>query len=149
MADITQQIKSLISPSIQALGFELWGLVYVQQGRTAILRIFIDGPTGVNIDDCARVSRQCSSVLDVEAPIQSAYTLEVSSPGIDRQFFEPAQYARFVGQKLKVKLYQAFNERKQWVGLLLAATPENITMEFDGQPVVLAFSDIDRANILI
>ena len=88
-------------------------------------------------------------MLDVEAPIQSAYTLEVSSPGIDRQFFEPAQYARFIGQKLKVKLYQALNERKQWVGLLLAATPENITIEFDGQPVVLAFSDIDRASILI
>ena len=114
-----------------------------------MLRIFIDSPNGINIDDCARVSRQCSSVLDVEASIQSAYTLEVSSPGIDRQFFEPEQYSRFIGKMLKVKLYQPLQQRKQWVGLLLNATDENITLEFDGQPVVLAFSDIDRASILV
>ena len=149
MADITQRIKMVLTPSIQALGFELWGVVYVQQGRSSILRIFIDGPSGVSIDDCAHVSRQCSSVLDVEDVIHNAYTLEVSTPGIDRQFFEPAQYSRFIGQKLKVKLYQALNQRKQLVGVLLSANEESITLEFDGQPVVVAFGDIDRANILI
>ena len=149
MADITQKLKNLLTPTIQALGFELWGLVYVQQGRSSILRIFIDGPVGVTIDDCARASRQCSSVLDVEDTIVAAYTLEVSSPGMDRQFFEIAQYPRFIGQMLKIKLYQALNQRKQWVGKLLAATADTLTIEVDGQPVVLAFSDIDRANILV
>lgn len=148
MADIIQRLTASLTPTIQALGFELWGLSFRQNGKTGLLQIFIDGPQGVNIDDCARVSRQCSSVLDVESFIQSAYTLEVSSPGMDRQFFKAEQYSRYVGQEIRIKLHQAREARKQWRGPLLEATMDKLTIKVDGQAMVFELSDIDKANLV-
>lgn len=146
MADMVEKLKALLTPTIQALGFELWGLTYGSQGRASVLCIFVEGPNGVTIDDCARISRQCSSVLDVEALIHGSYTLEVSSPGMDRQFFEPEQYARYKGEIIKLKLHQARQQRKQFKGVLLEVSPDSVMIEVDGQPMVVAFQDIERGN---
>ena len=74
------ELQVLIAPAVEALGFELWGIDYVSQGRNTVLRIYIDSPNGINVDDCSKVSHQASGILEVEDPISSQYTLEVSSP---------------------------------------------------------------------
>src|SRR5210317_906283 len=87
MATKDQQIAELLESSVAALGFELWGVEYLSQGRHSTLRVYIDAEDGITVDDCARVSEQVGSVLDVEDPINGEYTLEVSSPGMDRLLF--------------------------------------------------------------
>jgi len=89
-----EALQAMLAPAVAAVGFELWGVEFFQQGRHSVLRLFIDGPEGVGVDDCARVSHQASGVLDVEDPIAGEYTLEVSSPGWDRPLFTLAHYAR-------------------------------------------------------
>ncbi len=99
MASKQEQLHTLIAPVVAALDCELWGLDFLTQGRYSTLRIYIDreGEEGVTLEDCERVSRQVSSVLDVEDPISSRYTLEVSSPGMDRPLFTPEHYGRYIG----------------------------------------------------
>ena len=98
MASKDQQIADMLEPTVTALGFELWGVEYIAQGRHSVVRIYIESPGGITVDDCASVSEQVSGVLDVEDPITGEYTLEVSSPGMDRLLFKLAQYAAYVGE---------------------------------------------------
>jgi ribosome maturation factor RimP len=93
-----ESIQALIEPSVEALGFELWGLELIAQGRFSTLRIYIESAKGITVDDCAEVSHQVSGILDVEDPITNQYTLEVSSPGVDRPLFKQAHYEQYIGQ---------------------------------------------------
>ena len=88
MASKGQQIASMLRATVEALGYELWGVEYLSQGRHSVVRVYIDSENGINVDDCASVSEQVGGVLDVEDPIRGEYTLEVSSPGMDRLLFE-------------------------------------------------------------
>src|SRR5690554_4251416 len=103
MAAIEQVLQELVAPAVEALGFELWGLEYHSRNRQTLLRIFIDGPDGVTVDDCAAVSRQISAVMDVEDPIAGEYTLEVGSPGLDRPLYTLEQFQRYVGEPVKLR----------------------------------------------
>ena len=87
MAGKESTLSALLAPTVASLGFQLWGLELISPNRRPTLRVYIEGDSGVTVDDCATVSRHLSSVLDVEDPIQGEYTLEVSSPGIDRLLF--------------------------------------------------------------
>ena len=98
MASKEQQLIEMLKPVVEALGYEFWGLEYIAQGKNSVLRIFIDGENGINVDDCAAVSRQVSGVMDVEDPISSEYNLEVSSPGLDRPIFTLEQFESIVGE---------------------------------------------------
>jgi ribosome maturation factor RimP len=120
MASKVEVIQQLVEPVIVALGYQLWGIEYLGQGRHTLLRIFIDKMGGINVDDCAEVSRQVSSILDVEDPIKDEYTLEVSSPGLDRILFRPEHYQQNIGATVKVRLQQNVNGRRNYVGLLQA-----------------------------
>ncbi|MGL4516530.1 MAG: ribosome maturation factor RimP, partial [Shewanella sp.] len=93
MATLESRLVEMLKVPVEALGFQLWGIEYVQAGKHSTLRVFIDGENGINIEDCANASRQVSAVLDVEDPISTEYTLEVSSPGVDRPLFTAEQYA--------------------------------------------------------
>lgn len=97
-------LQKLIEPAIAALGYELVGTEYLPQGKHSLLRIYIDTPDGIKVEDCERVSHQVSGLLDVEESIQGQYTLEVSSPGLDRPLFKIEHFDRFVGQQIKVRL---------------------------------------------
>ena len=112
MASKQELLEQMVSPVATALGCELWGLEYLTQGRYTTVRIFIDGPNGVSLDDCERVSRQVSSVFDVEDPIDGEYTLEVSSPGMDRPLYKESQYLRYVGETISVRMRIARDGRR-------------------------------------
>ena len=105
-------------------------------------------PDGVVLEDCEAISRQISSVLDVEDPINGEYTLEVSSPGMDRSLFKLEQYSDFIGHKLAVRLRVGFDGRRKFTGVLKAIEDDEVVLEMDGEEYLLPFELIDKANIV-
>jgi ribosome maturation factor RimP len=148
MASKQERLTDLIAPVVVSLGCELWGLEYLTQGRYTTLRIFIDGPNGVSLDDCEKVSRQISSVLDVEDPIDGEYTLEVSSPGLDRPLYNEAQYARYVGETVNLRLRIARDGRRRFKGVINKVESGNLLLQVDNQEVTLLIDTIDKGNLL-
>lgn len=147
MANV-QQVHQLIEPAVTALGYELWGVELVSQGRHSTLRVYIESPDGISVDDCATVSHQVSGVLDVEDPIQSRYTLEVSSPGMDRPLFTLEQYRQYVGASIKLRLRVPFEGRRNFSGILTAVEGDDIVLHVDDEEYVLPMESIDKANIV-
>ena len=107
MSTRVEELREMLAPVVEALGYELWGVELNIHGRHALLRIFIDSENGITVDDCALVSQHASGTLDVADPIASAYTLEVSSPGWDRPLFTPEQYQAYIGERVKLRLVYA------------------------------------------
>ncbi|HEY9032833.1 MAG TPA: ribosome maturation factor RimP [Pseudomonadales bacterium] len=147
MADV-EHIRELIEPAVNGLGYQLWGVQLLSQGRHSTLRVFIESENGITVDDCARVSHQVSGVLDVEDPIPTHYTLEVSSPGIDRPLFLLPQYPAYIGQWLKVTLRVPFEGRRKFSGTLKAIEDDEVVMQVDDEEYVLPFELIEKANIV-
>jgi ribosome maturation factor RimP len=148
MTTLSEKIANLIKPTIEVFGFEYWGLLYQTHDRRGLLRIFIDAPQGVTADDCAAVSRQISSLLDVENLIASAYVLEVSSPGIDRLLFEPSQFRRYINKKITVKLYEPIEGRRNFSGTLVALQEDgSIKLTQDDHSFLLPLSKIQTAQV--
>jgi ribosome maturation factor RimP len=112
------------------------------------LRIYIDREGGVSLEDCEKVSRQVSSVMDVEDPIDTEYTLEVSSPGMDRPLYTLAQYARYIGENINVRLRLARDGRRKFKGTILAVEGEEVRMAVEDKEYVLSLDAIDKANII-
>ncbi len=154
MTDRATHIAGLLAPTVSALGLELLGLEYLNRPGGAILRLYIDVPEAeagerqVTIDDCELVSREVSAQLDVEDPIPGNYTLEVSSPGIDRPLFTPAQFARFAGQQARVGLKLPQDGRRRLQGTIVSAGEGGIVFEVDGREVTVAFDNIERARLV-
>ncbi|OOG22204.1 ribosome maturation factor RimP [Thioalkalivibrio denitrificans] len=142
------QLKALLAPLVDRMGFELWGLEYRAGKRSALLRLFIDSASGVTLDDCTEVSRQVSAVLDVEDPIRVPYTLEVSSPGIDRPLFESAQYARYVGSEARVRTQWPVEGQRNFAGEILAANEDSVTLRVDGKDVRVPLDAIARGRLV-
>ncbi len=148
MAGIQTELENFIEPAVSALGCEFWGLEYFVQGKQTLLRIYIDKTGGVLIEDCEAVSRQVASIMDVEDPIRSEYTLEVSSPGLDCRLFKLAQYKEFVGQRVDIKLRMSFDGRKKFSGLLKGIEDDEVILEVDNEEYILPYELIDRANVV-
>lgn len=143
-----KQLQELIEPGVVALGVELWGIEYVSQGRHNTLRIYIDSENGVDVDDCAKVSHQVSGVLDVEDPITGQYTLEVSSPGMDRPLFTLEQFAAYAGNQVQIRLRVAFEGRRKFKGLLNGVEDDDVLVVVDNEEYLLPIDYIDRANVI-
>ncbi|MFU2058751.1 ribosome maturation factor RimP [Avibacterium volantium] len=148
MATLEEKLSDLLKGSIEDLGCELWGIECQRAGRFLTVRIYIDKEGGVSIDDCADVSRQVSAILDVEDPIADKYNLEVSSPGVDRPLFTLEQYQRYIGEEIMVHLRIPVLERRKWQGKLEKIENDMITLLVDGQPQVLVFGNIQKANVV-
>lgn len=148
MASIQERLTEMFEPVATALGCELWGVEYMAQGRRALLRVYIEKEGGIGVDDCEKVSRQVSSVLDVEDPIQSEYTLEVSSPGMDRPLFKLEQFESNVGETIAVRLRLPFEGRRKFTGLLKGIENDEIVLEVDNEEYVLPYELVDKANIV-
>jgi len=142
------EISGLLEPSVAALGFELVSVELVGSGNDRTLRVYIDHPDGITVDDCADVSRQVSAVLDVEDPISGAYVLEVSSPGLDRPLVKPADFERFAGSLVKVRTHEPVLGRKNFTGLLSEAAGDNVVVEVDGEPYEISLANIERARLV-
>jgi len=138
----------LLEAPVQALGYEVVELEFHPQGRGGLLRIFIDREGGVTVDDCEKVSRQVSAVLDVEDPIPGAYTLEVSSPGLDRPLRKEADFVRFAGERAKLELTLPKDGRKRYTGTLQGCEAGAVKIEVDGVVHALPLGDIARARLV-
>lgn len=143
-----QQIQELIEPSVISLGYELWGVELISQGRFSTLRIYIDKEDGISVDDCSAVSHQVSGIMDVEDPIKTEYTLEVSSPGMDRPLFTLAQYKKHVGAYVTVRLRVPFDGRRKFAGILTAIESDDVIVRVDNEEFMLPLDAIDKANIV-
>ncbi len=141
-------LSDLVAPVVTALGLELWGIEYLSQGRQATVRIYIDSPEGVSVEDCANVSRQVGAIFDVEEPIAGEYTLEVSSPGMDRPLFVLAQYSANIGEQVKLRLRVPYEGRKNYSGQLTAVEGDDVVVAVDEHEYLLPFDLIDRGNII-
>lgn len=138
----------MLEPLVERLGYELTDLELKVGGRGGLLRVYIDKESGVDIDDCEAVSHQVGAVLDVEDPIPGNYTLEVSSPGLDRTLTKPAHFQRFMGEDIKVKLRFPMAGRRNFRGSLKSADDETIEVEVDGESHRLPLSTIESARLV-
>jgi len=143
-----EKVTQLIEPTVQALDLELWGVEHASQGKYSVLRIFIEREAGVTIDDCERVSRQVSAIFDVEDPIAGEYTLEVSSPGMDRLLFTPQQFQRYRGEEVSVRMRTPVDGRRKFKGTLTDVVDDIIHIQVDGSDFELPHGDIEKANIV-
>lgn len=146
---VAPKLRQLIQPVVEGLGYEFVGAEFLAQGRHSLLRIYIDkAETGISVDDCERVSRQISGVFDVEDPISGQYSLEISSPGLDRPIFKVEDFARFIGEQVSVKLSVAQKGRKNFKGIVRGLENEVIALEVEGEMHHVAFEDIDQARLV-
>ena len=144
-----RDLETLLTPTVRALGCEIWGIEYRPRGRNSLLKLYIDSPEGIGIDDCERVSRQVSALLDVEDPIVHSYRLEVSSPGVDRVLFRREQYLANVGERVDVRLAFPFDGRRHLAGRLAGVDGDDIVVEVEeDQEVVLPFQQIQRTRLV-
>ncbi len=142
------ELQRLIEPAVETLGFELVGVEYKGGATNGLLRIYIDHKDGITVDDCQAVSHQVSGLLDVEDPIPGHYSLEVSSPGLDRPLFKAADYARFAGHQVKVRMHGMIDGRRNFTGQLLGLEDDNAIVEMDGEEFVLPLDQVDRARLV-
>ncbi len=146
MSKRAEQLKELLAPVVEDLGYTLWGVQYLQ-GRGAVLRLFIDHDDGINVDDCALVSHEVSGVLDVEDPIPGDYNLEVSSPGLDRPLFELSQFERYQGESVQLTLLAPVAGKLKLTATLVAVDGDTLVMELDGESLRVPYSQVDRARL--
>jgi len=148
MRGVAPALRGRLESGVQALGFELVDVELTGGRQHQTLRVYIDGPRGVTVDDCADVSRQLSAILDVEDPFPGSYTLEVSSPGLDRPLVTPADFRRFQGAIVKVRLLQPIEGRRNFTGRLVDATEDAAVVEVDGERFRLPYQAIERARLV-
>jgi ribosome maturation factor RimP len=138
-------VESVVSP----MGYEPVGVEYVQGGAgSAVLRVYIDHERGITLEDCEAVSRQLSSVFDVEDPIAGHYDLEVSSPGLDRPLFKLEQFDRFNGQRASIRLTAKLNGRRRFEGALAGVDGSRILLDAEGERFELPFELIETARLV-
>ena len=147
--DIAQQVEQAVAPLLAHHGFELVLAQYQPRGR--VLRLFIDHANGVSLDDCTRVSHLVSDLLDAEGVsdhIEGRYTLEVSSPGLDRPLVKPEHFRRFVGHRVSVTTRQLLEGRRKLQGTLAEADDGGIRIEVDGQSHAVRYEDVASARLV-
>ncbi len=138
------QLRNLIEPAVAALGYELVG-VELSRG---LLRVYIDHADGIGVEDCQAVSYQVSGLLDVEDPISGQYSLEVSSPGLERPLFKADDFKRFAGEQVSLKLTVPFEGRRKFRGLLVGLQAEQVIVSAEGQEFSFSLDHIDQAKLV-
>lgn len=148
---LVDKIRTVVAPAVEGAGYELVDVEWKREQQVGwVCRVFIDRTDGTKVShtDCERVSRELSAVLDVNDVIPQAYSLEVSSPGLDRPLRSLEHFRRFVGQTARVRLREGLAGRRNFRGRILEAVePGNVTIEVDGQKFVLPLADLDSANL--
>lgn len=141
------ELLSLLSPVIQSMGYEMWGIEHLPRGGSSILRVYIDNDTGITLADCETVSQQVTGVLDVNDPIRGSYDLEISSPGLDRPLFTLAQVARYAGATVRLKLRNKLNGRRNIQGEIRAVEGEVIQVATEDEILSVPADLVEKANL--
>ena len=142
-------IRAMLEPAVEDMGYEL--IIVELTGSNAggqVLRVYIDAPGGILLEDCELVSKQVSAILDVEDPIRGEYTLEVSSPGVDRPLVIHAHFLRFQGSQIRVLMRGLQMGRRRFTGILSEVGVDSVVVEVDGEPYELPFNDMEKANLV-
>jgi len=142
------ELARLLEPTVERLGYELADLEVRLGGKGGLVRIFIDKPDGIGLDDCEKVSLAVSAILDVEDPVPGNYDLEVSSPGLDRKLTKVEHFQRFIGETVKVQMRFPIEGRRRFRGTLVSVDDENIVVEVDGESHSLPLATIDTARLV-
>ena len=142
------ELRRLLEPTIERLGYELSDLEVRLGGRNGVVRVFIDHAGGIGLADCEKVSLAVSALLDVEDPLPGQYNLEVSSPGLDRKLTKVEHFQRFTGETVKVQMRFPIAGRKRFRGTLVSSSDENIVVEVDGETHSLPMATIDTARLV-
>lgn len=148
MTGLEKQLYEMLEAPVVASGYELVGLEFVRAGQHSTLRIYIDEENGITVDDCAEVSRQVSAVLDVEDPISVVYTLEVSSPGIERPLMKASHYEQYTGREINFTVKIPVANRRKWSGVIDSIDGETVNILVEGQVEPFALSNIAKANLI-
>lgn len=141
------ELRVLIEPAVTALGFDLVGVEFIH-GKTGLLRVYIDHEDGVTVDDCKQVSYQVSGLLDVEDPIRGKYTLEVSSPGLDRPLFRLVDFERFAGNRISLRLVAPLDGRRKFSGVLAGLRDGQVVVQMDDEELLVSLEEIDQARLV-
>lgn len=142
---VQERLIDLIEPVVAGLGYELVGVEF--DGRQRLLRVYIDSPEGIGLDDCTRVSNQVSAMLDVEDPIAGHYQLEISSPGLDRPLFNLSHFERFQGEMARLQLARAIDGRRRFKGRLAGVEGEDILVDHEGTMLRIPYEAIEKARL--
>lgn len=150
MRRVSESVAQVLEPVVVGLGYELLGAQLGQAENGHTLRVYIetDRADGIQIDDCAKVSRQLSAVLDVEDVIDAAYQLEVSSPGLDRPLFDEQHFIEQKGETIKVKMSMGVDGRRNFTGEVIAVDNNVVTVEVDGLDYDLPVADVEWAHLV-
>ena len=144
-----QDLTELFEPVIRSMGYELVGIEFQGSTQHGTLRVYIDHENGIGVDDCVAISHQISAILDVEEPIQQAYDLEVSSPGINRPLFKAQDYEQYLGHSAKIKMAVPLNGRRNFKGVLQGVIDSrSVQIMVDNEGYDLPISDIAKANLV-
>jgi len=141
-------VEELIAPGLSDMGIELVDIKYSKEGARWFLRIFIDQPGGIGLEDCRRVSEYVGPLLDEHDPIPHAYTLEVSSPGIERPLKKPADFERFTGRQISLNTFVAVEGKRKFKGLLKSAGNHSVTVEVNGESIVIPMEQVASARLV-
>jgi ribosome maturation factor RimP len=148
LAKFEQKLTEMLRPAVEETGKSLLGIEFLSAGNNSVLRLFIDHENGIDVDDCAEVSRQVSALLDVEDPISSEYNLEVSSPGVDRPLFDKSHFEAVIGEVVNVKISMPLNGRRKFKGPLVAVENDTLIIEVDSIDYEIVISNVDKANLV-
>lgn len=149
MTKTEQIVRDLVKPTVEQLGYQLYDVEYVKEGKDYFLRIYIDSPKGIDLDDCEKVSNSIDPILDEADPISTQYSLEVSSCGLERHLREKEHYEMAIGKSIEVKLFKALENEKQYDGILKKVSDNSITLELENEREIEIFlEEIATAKIL-
>ena len=148
-APVTQSVIELIEPGLLAKGIELVDVEFKKEGKNWVLRVFIDKEGGVTLEDCQKISRLAGDLIEVEEIIEPTYTMEVSSPGLNRVLKKEKDFIRFSGKKICVQCHAPLNGRKKFTGILKDFKNQSIHLEVDGQLQIIPINRVAKANLVI
>jgi len=148
--ELANRLQTIIGNAVESLGYEVWGIEFSGTERGGLLRIYIDSPSGVSISDCTIVSKHLDVILDIEDPIKGPYTMEVSSPGLERKFFSIDQLLPYVGQSMRIKLKVPVENRKKWKGSLKGVdlSSQELVFELEGEKLLFNWKDIESIKLI-
>ncbi|GAA0299246.1 ribosome maturation factor RimP [Psychrosphaera haliotis] len=148
MTNLELRLTEMLQPAVDALGFELLGVEFIRAGNHSTLRIYIDHENGISVDNCADVSHQAGAILDVEDPISTEYSLEVSSPGMDRPLFTVEHFAKVVNETVSVKLNVPQDGRRNFKGTLVEVESDMININVDNQVFSILIDNVQKAHLV-